>query len=105
MDGSEDGNEEYEQEVAVAEWARGANPVACKWVKQQGQLKGYDFDASKFEQIFDLLLKEKQLKLPEGHKIPTAQRVARKNLLQVAQYLYSFNKRLQSAPKANPVGH
>ena len=24
------------QEVAVAEWARGANPVSCKWVKQQG---------------------------------------------------------------------
>src|SRR3954464_4665093 len=35
--------------------------------------KGFDFDASKAEQIFDLLLKEKQLKLPEGHKIPTAQ--------------------------------
>ena len=51
----------------------GANPVACKWVKQQGQLKGFDFDASKSEQIFDLLLKEKQLRLPEGHKIPTAQ--------------------------------
>ena len=28
------------QEVAVAEWARGVNPVACKWVKQQGQLRG-----------------------------------------------------------------
>jgi hypothetical protein len=22
-----------EQEVAVAEWTRGANPVSCKWVK------------------------------------------------------------------------
>jgi hypothetical protein len=28
---------------------------------------------SKVEQIFDLLLKEKQLKFPEGYKIPTAQ--------------------------------
>ncbi|KAK1698506.1 hypothetical protein QYE76_015203 [Lolium multiflorum] len=35
--------------------------------------KGFDFDLSKTEQIFDLLLKEKQLKLPEGHKIPTPQ--------------------------------
>ena len=61
------------QEVAVAEWARGANPVSCKWVKQQGPPKGFDFDVSKAEQIFDLLLKEKQLKLPEGHKIPTVQ--------------------------------
>jgi hypothetical protein len=68
---AEDSGEE--QEVAVAEWTRGANPVSCKWVKQQGPAKGFDFDESKVEQIFDLLLREKQLKLPEGHKFPTAQ--------------------------------
>jgi hypothetical protein len=28
-----------DQEVAVAEWTRGANPVSCKWVKQQGLRK------------------------------------------------------------------
>jgi hypothetical protein len=48
-----------DQEVAVAEWTQGANPVSCKWVKQQGPAKGFDFDLSKVEQIFDLLLKEK----------------------------------------------
>jgi hypothetical protein len=42
-------------------------------VKQQGPVKGFDFDVSKVEQIFDPLLKEKQLKLPEGCKLPTAQ--------------------------------
>jgi hypothetical protein len=57
-----------DQEVAVAEWTRGANPVSCKWVKQQGPAKGFDFDVSKVEQIFDLLLKKKQLKLLEGCK-------------------------------------
>jgi hypothetical protein len=62
-----------DQEVAVAEWTRGANPISCKWVKQQGPTKGFDFDVSKVEQIFDLLLKEKQLKVPEGCKFPTAQ--------------------------------
>jgi hypothetical protein len=62
-----------EMEVSVAEWARGANPVSCKWVKQTGPAKGFDFDVSKVEQIFDLLLKEKQLKFPEGYKPPTAQ--------------------------------
>jgi hypothetical protein len=62
-----------EQEVAIAEWTRGANPVSCKWVKQQGPAKGFDFNESKVEQIFDLLLREKQLRLPEGHKFPTAQ--------------------------------
>jgi hypothetical protein len=68
---AEDSGEE--QEVAAVEWTRGANPVSCKWVKQQGPAKGFDFDESKVEQIFDLLLREKQLKLPEGHKFPTAQ--------------------------------
>jgi hypothetical protein len=48
-----------EQEVAVIEWTQGANHVSCKWVKQQGPAKGFDFDESKVEQIIDLLLKEK----------------------------------------------
>jgi hypothetical protein len=47
--------------------------VSCKWVKEQGPAKGFDFDESKVEQIFDLLLREKQLKLPKGHKFPTVQ--------------------------------
>jgi hypothetical protein len=64
---------EDDPEIAVVEWARGAKPMSCKWVKQQGPLKGFDFDVNKVEQIFDLLLKEKQLKFPEGFKIPTAQ--------------------------------
>jgi hypothetical protein len=62
-----------DQEVAVAEWTRGANPVSCKWVKQQGPAKGFDFNVSKVQQIFDLLLKGRQLKLLEGCKFPTAQ--------------------------------
>jgi hypothetical protein len=62
-----------DQEVVVAEWTRGANLVSCKWVKQQGPAKGFDFDVSKVEQIFDMLLKKKQLKLLEGCKFPTTQ--------------------------------
>jgi hypothetical protein len=73
VDTEEAENSGEEQEVAVTEWTRGANPVSCKWVKQQGPAKGFDFDESKVEHIFDLLLREKQLKLPEGHKFPIAQ--------------------------------
>jgi len=36
-------------------------------------VKGFNFDVAKAKQIFDLLLKEKQLKLPENHKLPTTQ--------------------------------
>jgi hypothetical protein len=50
---------EDDQEVAVAEWTRGANPVSYKWVKQQAPAKGFNFKVSKVEQIFDLLLKER----------------------------------------------
>jgi hypothetical protein len=42
-------------------------------VKPQGPPKGFDFDVTKTEQIFDLLLTEKHIKVPEGHKIPTVQ--------------------------------
>jgi hypothetical protein len=70
-EGAEDFEEE--QEVAVTEWTRGAIPLSCKWVKQQGPAKGFDFDKSKVGWIFDLLLKETQLKLPKGHKFHTAQ--------------------------------
>jgi hypothetical protein len=40
----------------------GGNPVSCKWVKQQGPTKGFDFDESKVERIFDLLLRKKHNK-------------------------------------------
>jgi hypothetical protein len=46
-----------EQDIGVSEWARGANPMSCKWVKQQGLMKGFDYDVSKAGQIFDVLLK------------------------------------------------
>ena len=44
VEAEEDEDSVEGQEVSVAEWARGANPVSCKWVKQQGLAKGFDFD-------------------------------------------------------------
>ncbi|KAK1678267.1 hypothetical protein QYE76_039115 [Lolium multiflorum] len=73
VDAEEDEDHVEDQEIAMAEWTRTPVPVSCKWVKQPGPPRGFDFDLSKTEQIFDMLLKEKQLKLPEGHKIPTSQ--------------------------------
>jgi hypothetical protein len=51
----------------------GGKSSVLQMVKQHGPTKGFDFDESKIEQIFDLLLREKQLNLPEGHKFPIAQ--------------------------------
>jgi hypothetical protein len=65
--------------------------VSCKWVKQQGPAKGFNFDESKVEQIFDLLLREKQLKLPEGHKFPTAQEL-QETILEVASLIHPHHQ-------------
>ncbi|KAK1627368.1 hypothetical protein QYE76_001683 [Lolium multiflorum] len=73
VEADEDEGAAGDREVAVAEWTRAAGPVSCKWVKPQGPPKGFDFDVTKTEQIFDLLLTEKHIKVPEGHKIPTVQ--------------------------------
>ncbi|KAK1685569.1 hypothetical protein QYE76_046417 [Lolium multiflorum] len=73
VDAEEDEVPAGDQEVAVAEWTRGGTPVSCKWVKPPGPPRGFDFDVTKTEQIFDLLLKEKQLTIPEGLKFPTVQ--------------------------------
>ncbi|KAK1616624.1 hypothetical protein QYE76_022141 [Lolium multiflorum] len=71
----EDEGPARDQEFTNVEWTRGAKPVSCKGAKQPGPAKGFDFDLSKTEQIFDWLLKEKQLKLPDGHRIPTLQEI------------------------------
>ncbi|KAK1663490.1 hypothetical protein QYE76_051649 [Lolium multiflorum] len=73
VDAGEDEGPTGEREVAVAEWTRAAGPVTCKWVKPPGPPRGFDFDVTKTEQIFDLLLAEKHIKVPEGHKFPTVQ--------------------------------
>ncbi|KAK1601551.1 hypothetical protein QYE76_037200 [Lolium multiflorum] len=91
-----------DQEVAVAEWTRGAVPVSCKWVKPQGPARGFDFDISKVEQIFDLLLKEKQLKLPEGHKFPTMQEM---NGRPYYKWHHSFTHTTNDCKELRPVHH
>ena len=83
---SDDSGEE--QEVAVAEWTRGANPVPCKWIKQQGLVKGFDFDVTKAEQIFDLLLR-KTAEAPRESQATNCTRAAGKVVLQMAPLVHS----------------
>jgi hypothetical protein len=56
----------------------GANPVSCKWVKQQWPTKGFNFDESK---------------------------VAREAILQVESLIHPHYQRLQGAPSANSIGY
>nr|ABB47454.1 retrotransposon protein, putative, unclassified [Oryza sativa Japonica Group] len=44
-----------------------------EWVKSLGKEEKYDFDITKADKIFDLLLREKQIQLPAGYIIPLAE--------------------------------
>lgn len=46
--------------------------VTCQWVKDSGKEEKIDFDITKDDRIFDLLLREKQIHLPADHVIPSA---------------------------------
>jgi len=61
-----------EAEVALVQWVKASQPLPCPWLKRPEATIGYDLDVTKTEQIFDLLLKEKQLELTAGHQIPSA---------------------------------
>jgi hypothetical protein len=58
-----------DQEVAAAEIMWGKEPLTMnqRWIKQT---KGtYDFDITKADKLFEFLVKEGRIKLPEGHSM------------------------------------
>ena len=55
--------DEEDPEVAATEWVRSKKVVSCQWVKNSGKEEIYDFDITKADRIFDLLLREKQIQL------------------------------------------
>ena len=58
--------------MTVVQWSKVSQPLPCPWLKRPEATIGYDFDVTKTEQIFDLLLKEKQLELTARDQIPSA---------------------------------
>jgi hypothetical protein len=58
-----------EEEIAAAEMVWGKEPLTVnqRWIKQA---KGtYDFDVTKADKLFEFLVKEGRIKLPEGHSM------------------------------------
>nr|AAX96273.1 retrotransposon protein, putative, unclassified [Oryza sativa Japonica Group]ABA93376.1 retrotransposon protein, putative, unclassified [Oryza sativa Japonica Group] len=72
-----DDNED-DSEIAAAEWVRSKKVIPCQWVKSSGKEEKYDFDITKADKIFDLLLREKQIQLPAGNTIPSAEELGKK---------------------------
>jgi hypothetical protein len=66
-----DQGEEFddEEEIAAAEMVWGKEPLTVNqiWIKQA---KGtYDFDVTKADKLFEFLVKEGRIKVPEGHSM------------------------------------
>ena len=55
-------------------------PQLAKDAKQKvnGKERSFSFDITKADQIFDLLLADKVIKLPNGHKIPHAEEIKKR---------------------------
>jgi len=70
-------------------------PYTCKLLKK-GEVnykmakKIYSFGVSKVEQIFDVLLKDKQIKLSDDHKLPSMEQRKRKKYCKF-HYLWSYD--------------
>jgi hypothetical protein len=64
-----DQGEEYddEEEIAAAEIVWGKEPLIVnqRWIKQAKRT--YDFDVTKADELFEFLVKEGRIKLPDGH--------------------------------------
>lgn len=70
--------DEEDPEVPAAEWVRRKKVVSCQWVENSGKKEIYDFDITKADRIFDLLLREKQIQLPAGHVIPSVDELGKR---------------------------
>nr|CAD40054.3 OSJNBa0085C10.6 [Oryza sativa Japonica Group]CAE03728.2 OSJNBa0021F22.22 [Oryza sativa Japonica Group] len=73
-----DSDDEDDSEVVAAEWVRSKKVVPCPWVRSSGKEERFDFDITKADKIFDLLLREKQIQLPAGHIIPSAEELGKR---------------------------
>jgi len=62
--------------LGLAEWTRNKKPVSYPWVKTSSDR--YDFDVTKADKIFELLLQQWQIQLSPNHMIPSAEELKRK---------------------------
>jgi hypothetical protein len=61
--------------IGLVEWVKGKKMVSCPFGKKEP--KKFDFDISKDDKIFDLLLQQGQIKLSEFHTIPSVEELKR----------------------------
>jgi hypothetical protein len=74
--GSLESDSKEDNEIGLAKWTRNKNPVSCPWVK--ANTEKYSFDVNKADQIFDFLLREKQIQLSLNHNVSSADELKNK---------------------------
>jgi hypothetical protein len=74
--GSLESDSGKDNEVGLDEWTRNKNPISCLWVRVNTEK--YSFDINKADQIFDFLLREKQIQLSPNHNNPSANELKNK---------------------------
>lgn len=81
MDSSDDDAESDSGDDAdfnMAEWAKtGKKQISRPWVAK-AKVERFDFDVTKCDKIFDLLLKDKQIELPPNHVMPFGDKLKKK---------------------------
>jgi hypothetical protein len=65
----DDGYEDEEEEVVMAEWNWGKKTVIVPNPWGRGVKESYDFDVTKSDKLFDFLLEKGHIKLPDNHVI------------------------------------
>nr|ABA96304.1 transposon protein, putative, CACTA, En/Spm sub-class [Oryza sativa Japonica Group] len=73
-----DSDDDQDTEIGLAEWSKFKKTMMCQWVKDTSKEEKYDFDINKADKIFDLLLQEKQIQLPVGHILPSAEELKKR---------------------------
>jgi hypothetical protein len=67
-----------DNEIGLAERTKNMKTVVCPWVKKEVLAERYDLDVSKTDTIFDLLMKEKHLRPPPNHVLPSPEELKKK---------------------------
>ena len=63
-----------EAKIHVVEWTRGSEkPLVCSWLTPKTSATKYTFDTSECDRIFDFLLQQELIRVPDGHVIPSAE--------------------------------
>lgn len=98
-----DSDDDQDTEIGLAEWSKFKKTMMCQWVKDTSKEEKYDFDINKADKIFDLLLQEKQIQLPVGHILPSAEELKKRKYCKWRVLITPTNARCSDNKSNRPL--